>query len=359
MNTMRNRKILIFGTLIVMLIFLISSIFLGGVFPTSATAQKVFKLKFADMNPPASTIATAGQWWASEVEKRTGGQVKVECFWGGSLVGAYEQLSSVKAGILHVTPYYSGYHPDLAPLPAMGLFPLINRGTLKEAMTASDEWHKTEPAVASEFKKNNVKYMFPYNQANFFLWSKVPIKSLGDLKGLRMRAFGPFLALFKELGCGLVSVPAPEIYTSLERGAVDATGLYLSIAIGFRIPEIVKYVNVTELGHNIGAPIVMHLDTWNSLPADIQKIIDKINGEMIDKSVEIDSELYKNCMKTVKDSGLTIQQFSPTEVEKLIEISRTKVWEPYAAKFDEKGIAATQALKHYIQLSEKYSKIRR
>ncbi len=351
---MRNEKVLVFGTLMVVLVLLISSF---GPLTSTSVAQKIFKLKYADMCPPGSAVARGGQWWASEVEKRTGGQVKVECFWGGSLIGAYEQLNAVKSGIIHVSPYYSGYHPDLAPLPGMGLFPLMNRGTLKEAMAASDEWHRTDSAVTAEFKKNSVKFMYSYNLANHYLWSKVPIKSLGDLKGLRIRTFGPFLSLFKELGCGLVSVPVPEVYNALERGAVDCTTQYLSNAIGGHLPEVTKYVNITELGHNCGAPVVMNLDTWDSLPADVQTVINKINSEMIEKSVEIDNELYNAYMKSVKGSKMTIQQFSPSEVEKMIELTRTKVWEPYAAKLDEKGIAATQALKHYIQLTEKYSKM--
>ena len=357
MSEMKHRMI-IFGTCMMVLGLLILPILSEkeGIFHTTATAQKVFKFKFADMVPPGSTIARCGLWWTSEVDKRTGGRVKVECFWGGSLIGAYEQLNAVKSGIIHVTPYYSGYHPDLAPLPAMGLFPLINRGPLKEAMAASDEWHSTDPAVAAEFKKNNVKYLYSYSAGNHNLWSKVPIKSLADLKGLRIRTFGPFLTLFKELGCGLVSVPVPEVYTALERGAVDCTTQYLSNAIGGRYQEVVKSVNLTELGHNVGAPIVMNLDAWNSLPSDIQTIITKINGEMIEKNAEIDREVYNSCMKTLKESGLTTFQFSKDEVGKLTELSRTKVWEPYAAKLDEKGIAATPALKHYIQLAEKYSK---
>lgn len=358
---MKHKKFMFFGAFTMVLGLLIFPILLekGGIFHTSAIAQKVFKFKFADMCPPGSTMARSGQWWASEVDKRTGGRVKVECFWGGSLVGGYEQLNGVKSNIIQVTPYYSGFHPDLAPLPTIALFPMINRGTLKEAMAASDEWYRAEPSLAAEFKKNNVKYLFTYNMANHYLWSKGPIKSLGDLKGLRIRTFGPFLALFKELGCGLVTMPVPEVYTALERGAVDCTTQYLSNGIGGRYQEVVKYVNLSELGHNLGAPIVMNLDTWNSLPSDIQTMINKIDSEMIEKSTEIDKELYNNYMKTLKESGLTTSQFSQGEVEKLTELAKTKVWEPYVAKFDEKGIPATQALKHYIQLAEKYSKIGR
>lgn len=357
---MRHR-IIFCGTFIMVLGLLILPILSEkeGIFHTTATAQKVFKFKFADMCPSGSTMAKSGQWWASEVDKRTGGRVKVECYWGGSLIGGYEQLNSVKSGIIQVTPYYSGFHPDLAPLPSIALFPMINRGTLKEAMGASDEWYRTEPAIATEFKKNNVKYLFTYNMANHYLWSKVPLKTLGDLKGLRIRTFGPFLAFFKELGCGLVTMPVPEVYTALEKGAVDCTTQYLSNGIGGRYQEVVKYANLTELGHNLGAPIVMNLDTWNSLPADIQTILNKVDSEMVDKMAEIDKDLYNSYIKTIKDVGLITNQFSQGEVEKLTEMAKAKVWEPYVAKFDEKGIPATQSLKHYIQMTEKYSKIGR
>lgn len=342
----------------IFMIFFFSSI--STLVPSFATpvfaAEKVFKLRLADMVPPTAAAAVGGQWWASEVEKRTGGQVKVECFFGGSLVGAYELLNAVKSGAIHVSPYLSGYHPDVAPLPSICLFPLINRGSLKEAMLASDEWYRTEAAVLAEFKKNNVKFLYANNLGNQYLWSRGPTKSLSDLKGLRIRSFGPILGLFQELGCSLVSVPVPEVYNVLERGAVDCTTQYLTNGVGGRYYEVTKYLNTTELGHNCGAPNVMNLDTWNSLPPDIQKIINEVNSEMIEKGVEMDSDAYKANMKAVKDNKMTILEFSPEEVAKMVEVSKTKVWEPYATKLDQKGIPATQALKNYLQLVEKYSK---
>lgn len=350
---MRKRELTMFA----IFVFLMSVISLGSlpafVAPVDA-AEKVIKLRLADMVPPTAAAAMGGQWWASEVEKRTGGRVHVECFFGGSLVGAYELLNAVKSGAIHVSPYLSGYHPDMAPLPSVCLFPLMNTGPLKQAMLAAEEWYRTEPALLAEFKKNNVKFLYTNNLGNQYLWSRGPIKSLGDLKGLRIRTFGPLLGLFQELGCSLVSVPVPEVYNVLERGAVDCTTQYLTNAVGGRYFEVTKYLNITELGHNCGAPNVMNLDTWNSLPPDIQAVIEKVNHDMIEKGVEMDRDAYNANMKTVKEHKMVIESFSPDEVNKMTELARTKVWEPYAAKLDPKGIPATEALKRYIQLVEKY-----
>lgn len=344
---MRNRNFFLFGVSILAILFL-SSMTQG--------AEKVFKLKYADMNPPGSCNTIVGDWWASEVEKRTGGQVKVECFWSGSLVGAYEQLSSVKRGVIQITNYLSGYHPDVAPVLILAWLPFVSTGNIKAALAANDEWIRTNSSIMEELKKNNVKYLFPYNMTHLYLWSKVPIESLDKLKGLRLRAWGLFIPFFKELGCGMVSLPVPEIYDSLERGAVDATILYISSAAGLRLPEVVKYVNVTDLGANLGCPAVMNLDTWNSLPADIQKVINGINAEAIEKCNEVSVDLYKKCMGVVKNAGLTIEKFSASDEQKLIELSKTKVLEPYIKTLDGKGIAGTQALQHYQKLLEKYSK---
>jgi len=357
---MRYKKVLILGAIMAVLMLLISPIVpennmtFRALTATASAAPKVFKLKFAEMSPPSSTVAVASNWWASEVEKRTRGRVKFETFWGGSLIGAYEQLDAVMTGLIQVTAYSSGYHPDIAPLPLMGLFPLMNRGTLRETTTASDEWYRTNAAVGAEFKKNNVKFMYAFNRPNQFLWSRVRIKTLDDLKGLRVRSFGPFLTLFKEMGCSLVSLPSPEVYDALDRGAVDCTTVYLSHGLGFRYQEVVKYVNITNLGDNVGAPFVMNLDAWNSLPADIQKIIETINREMLEKDIQMNEEENVKEMNSLKDANLILDRFSPSDVRKLTEIARTKVWEPYAMKLDKKGIAGTEALNHYIQLIEKY-----
>ena len=331
---------------------------LFGLQDAAAQASKgpVIRFKVADMTPASSDTGQILEWWSAEVEKATNGRVKVERYFAGSLVGAYEQLSSVKTGLIHVTPYYSGYHPDLAPLPLIGLMPMMHRGTIKQAVFASDEFCKTVPAIQAEFQKNNVKYMFQAFNASNYIYSKAPINSLNDLKGKTIRAYGPFLTFFKEFGVGVVSLPVPEVYEALDRGAVDGTIQYLANAMGARYYEVVKHVNVTELGHNVGCPAVMHLGTWNKLPQDIQAMIEGINKKAADKAVAINDESYGRDMNLVKGKGMTLTRFSKEDVDKMIEVAHSKVWTPYAQALDKKGLPGTKVLQDYIQIVEKYAK---
>lgn len=331
----------------------------GGGAPQQGGAgqeQKAFTLRVADMTPPTASTAQVFEWWGSEIEKRTNGRVKFEYFWSASLVGAYEQLEAVKTGNIDVTPYYSGYHPDLAPLPLIALMPLINTGPLKQALLASDELFRTHPALQAEFKKNNVKYLYPVYNPDWYIWSRrKPVDSLDDLKGLNLRAFGPWLTLFQELGAKVVSLPVPEIYDALERGALDATAQFLPNATGARYWEVTKYVNITNLGHNVGCPAVMNLDRWNSLPPDIQQIIEQVSAEAVKKSAEIDAELHARDMKAIQEHGMVVTEFSAADMEKLRQIAKEKVWDPYVAGLEKKGIPGTDVLNTYLQLLAKYA----
>lgn len=320
----------------------------------SHAADKPTTLIVADMLPEMAVSSKAIRWWGGEIEKRSQGRVKFEYYFGASLVGAYEQLTSVKNNVIQVTPYYSAYHPDIAPLPGMPVFPLLNTGTLGSALKAADAWMGNNPDVQAEFTRNNVKYMNPLFGADAFMWSKVPIQSMADFEGLSVRGFGPWLALFKILGSSVVSVPVPEIYNTLERGAVKSTVLYLTNGVGLNLYEVTEYLNTTNLGHHCGMPLVMNLDVWNGLPADIQQIIQEVNREALARYVEMHQQNNAREMKLVADKGMKLNQLPPADVAQLKKIAEEKVWYPYAKKLDEKGVNGTQALEDLIRYVNQY-----
>ena len=335
------------------------SLFVNVVFIGLAHAdtEKLVRIIFADMDPPNTINTVTHEWWGSEIEKRAQGKIEFEYFWGGSLLSPYEQLSSVKNNVIQVTPYYSGYHPDIAPIPTIGLLPMINSGTLKSALEAADEFYRTNPEVQKEFKKNNVKYMsVAGSTGHHYFWSKRPVQKIADFEGMPVRTFGPFLTLFEALGCSLVSVPITEIYNSLERGVVEATTQYMPVSIGLRLTEVTKYLLKTNLGHNCGKPIVMNLDTWKKLSPETQNIIENINiNEAIHKYAEYDQKYYKQNMQDVIEAGLTIRELSAKEIDILQQLAKNVVWEPYAKKLEKKGLPGNEILKDYLRIIKKHS----
>jgi len=319
---------------------------------SSSNANAAQNLIFANMCSPKSVMAQGFEWWGSEVEKRTNGKVKFEYYWGASLVKPYEQNSAVMNNVIQVGTL-TAYNPDIQPWEPIFLAPMLNTGNVKDTLQVAADFWRENQIIQDWLKKNNLKFLYQGIYANQYIWSKVPVNSLKDLKGLSVRTFGPFLALFQALGSKLMSVPVPEIYSSLERGAVKATTLYLTLGAGFKIYEVTKYLVTSNLGH-CPLPIVMNINAWNKLPDDVKKVIEDINiNEITPKYVELDRKGYKKEMKIAKDSGMVFSKLPDSDMKKLRDISYQKVWKPYVEKLDKKGIPGSKVLDQYIKALKK------
>lgn len=347
-----NSKAILMGTVLIVCFAL-----LGSNLASSQEPQKKpeFKMKISEMSPPLALSCRVLDWWASEIEKRTNGRVKFDRYWSGSLVGAYEQLDSMKVGVADIGVIYSGYHPNNVPFLRIGTLPMVHRGSIKQALLASDDLCRNNRSLQAEFEKNNLKYMLQVLYGNHYIFARFPLNTLDDLKGRTIRSYGPHLAFLKEFGCGLVSLPVPEVYESIERGVVDGTTQYLSLGISGRYYEVCKYLNTTELGHNVGCPAAMNLDRWKKLPKDIQGIIEDVNAEAVGHNIRIHSEINQDEMNVVKSKGVIISQFPPNDVKRLVEVADTKIWKPYGEELDKKGLPGTEVMKEYLRLIDKYA----
>jgi len=111
--------------------------------------------------------------------------------------------------------------------------------------------------------------------AEAFLHSRKAVKTLDDLKGLKFRTAGAWLEISKGLGAASVTMPGGEVYTSLERGAIDATEwgtLYENQSVGFH--KIAKYV-ITPGIHQPTAPfeLVINKKAWGKLSDRDKKLV--------------------------------------------------------------------------------------
>ena len=105
--------------------------------------------------------------------------------------------------------------------------------------------------------------------AEVFLHSRKPVKTLADLKGLKLRTAGAWLEMAKDLGAAPVTTAGGEVYPMLERGAIDATEwgtLWENISPGFH--KVAKYLIIPGV-HQPTAPfeLCINKDAWAKLLA--------------------------------------------------------------------------------------------
>jgi len=111
--------------------------------------------------------------------------------------------------------------------------------------------------------------------AEAFLHSRKAVRSLADLKGLKLRTAGAWLEMAKDLGAAPVTTAGGDVYPMLERGAIDATEwgtLWENISMGFH--KIAKYVIIPGV-HQPCAPfeLVINKEIWSKMPPADQQLV--------------------------------------------------------------------------------------
>ena len=264
----------IFVVMLIVSFLTASSIYANVVYAQSKTVNLNYSIFF----PPTHGQCKAGVSWAKEVEKRTNGRVKINVFPGGTLTKANQCYDGVVKGISDIGMSCFAY--------TRGRFPLM------EAIDLPHGYPNGQVAthVANEFynrmkpkKLDDVKVLYIHAHGPGILHTKKPVKTLEDIKGMKIRSTGLSAKVVKALGGIPVAMPQPATYEALQKGVVEGTFTPIETLKGWKQGEVIKYTTeCTGVGYTTAMFVVMNLDKWNSLPEDIKKTIEETSKEWVD-----------------------------------------------------------------------------
>lgn len=107
------------------------------------------------------------------------------------------------------------------------------------------------------------------------IWScRKPVKTLEDLKGFKFRSFGKVATVFEKLGAAPVFLPHPEVYTSISQGVIDGSTGGSALFQFNKYYELCKYFYRPATLEVDGLAFMFNKDAWDSLPPDIQQILE-------------------------------------------------------------------------------------
>ena len=179
--------------------------------------------------------------------------------------------------------------------------------------------------------------------------TKKPVRTLEDLKGMQIRCPpGLEAESLKALGATPVSVPMPEVYTALERGMVDGATISWNAVDSFKLYEVTKYDhNNNELCYAF-TTVAMNLDTWNSLPPDIQKIIDDLSPWAQELQHQYMDDEVQTGIADAKGKGNTFIDLTSQEKARWVAAVKP-VQDAWAAKLDAQGLPGTEVINYLRQ----------
>ncbi|GAB4234471.1 MAG: TRAP transporter substrate-binding protein [Deltaproteobacteria bacterium] len=241
--------------------------------PGPARAAEPITLRYANF-PPASTFPCVQmERWAKEVETRTRGRVKVQTFPGGTLLGAKNIYDGVVSGMADIGNFAMSYQPGRFPVSEAVDLPLGFTSARQASLTLFDLVEKYRP---KEFAAVKVLTLFTCPPTNFM--TKTPVRSLADLKGMELRVAGTNAEVVKRLGGVPVAMPQSETPEAIQKGVVKGMVSSMEILKDFKFAAYTPHATVANLPV-VSFAVVMNRAKWDSLPADVKDVLDKMRRE--------------------------------------------------------------------------------
>lgn len=309
------------------------------------------KLNYSIFFPATHKNAILSTEWAKEIEKRTGGKVQITMYYGGTLTPADKCYDGVVKGISDIGFSVLAYTRGRFPLTEVSDLPLGIKSGLVATKVINEYYKKFKP---KEF--DDVKVMYLHGHGPGILHTKKPVNKLEDLKGMKIRCTGMAAKIVAALGATPVAMPMGETYDALSRGVVDGSMAPQEALQGWKWGEVVKYT-IENFGssYSTGMFVVMNKEKWNSLPPDIQRIIEQVNEEYIEKQGKVWDEIDKAGRDYTIARGNKIITLSPDEDQRWEKMVRP-ILNDYKKAMKEKGLPGEEVLSFYLQAIYKYQK---
>ena len=242
-----------------------------------ASAQQI-SWKMATGWPGGPLMDIGAKAFAERLGPFSGGRFKVQTFPGGALGNALKVPETVKNGVAELGHTWIGY--DWGKDPTTVLF-----GGYAGSFDTERMLHWLYEGGGADLqrqyrdeKEGIVSIPLFIRTAEVFLHSRKPVKSLKDLKGLKLRTAGAWLEMAKDLGAAPVTTAGGDVYPMLERGAIDATEwgtLWENISPGFY--KVTKYLIIPGV-HQPTAPfeLCINKEEWAKLTDADKKMIESV-----------------------------------------------------------------------------------
>ncbi|MBU0632133.1 TRAP transporter substrate-binding protein DctP [bacterium] len=300
-------------------------------------------------------MGTGVERFAQKVKDASGGSLEVKLFPKNTLVPAlavFDAASNGQIDAFHSGPYYwKGKNSSFS------LFSGIPFGFTAEEINS---WMLFGGGLELWREKYDKYNLFPLLGGNTNIqmggWFRKKIESLADMQGLKMRIPGLGGEVFSKMGVNPILLPAGEIYTSLERGVIDATewvGPALDMKMGFYKVAPYYYSGWHEPGSIL--ELTFNKQSWNKL-ADEHKCIVELAASDLNSSMTSEFH-YENiyALEKLKSLGVELLTF-PDEVNEAGKKGLQEVLAEQSAKNKDFEIVY-ESIKKHLELSKVWADI--
>lgn len=323
---------------------------------SSVALAAEYNLKFASYIGKGAAQSRAQEWWAQEVEKRSNGRVAVKFFYQGALLPAADIMKGIADGRADLGYTAPAYHPAELPLSSVAGVPFITSNAEAQMRTFKELYDRNE-AFHAEWEKQGVHVLFVNPLSENIVGMREPVTSAADFQGKSIRGLGYINQVLEIIGANPVAIAAPEIYEALQRKTIDGySGFAFEVVTALKLHEVAPHTVATGTGNYVFAVTPITKALWDSMPADVQKVLTEVSDEYQTKVIEILRETEDEVCATIKAAGGSVTVLSDADIAAIKEKVGNQINDKWIADATARGADAAPFFADYTATLAKYEK---
>lgn len=300
---------------------LIAAASLGALVAGGALAEEV-TLRGVSAFAGGTTFSRAFEDFVKRVNETGQGTVQIDYVGGPEAVPTFELGNAVSAGIVDIANNTTAFYTNLLPI---GDALHLATNTIQE-QRANGCYEKIDQLHQDQM---NVKYLARTgDNIQFHLYLTKPIEST-DLSGLTIRTTPVYRAMFEALGATLVRTAPGEVYTSLERGAIDGYGWPVQGVMDLGWDEQTKY-RVDPGFYQVDVNFLVNMDTWSGLSDEAKQVLEEAAAWTEERNAE-NLEINEREAAAQAEAGIETIAFEGEMADSWLQTAQEAGWAGVAA----------------------------
>jgi len=282
--------------------------------------------RFSSGNAQTSYVSPWVLHFIEEVKERTDGQLIIVPFFSSELgVSSPDFLRATSDGLFECCELLTSQTVGDFGLPSIIDLPFLIGNSVEYALVADQVEPILEDKLSEDWEVVPLVF-FPVHPQ--IVESKVPIESMDDLRGLKIRTSSVGQSsLWQAAGASPVTIAMPEIYTSLQRGVIDAVNTAAGVYLALKLFEQAKYVYTIDVSNGLLAYIV-NRDAYDALPVAHQQALHDA-AEATRPVIFADLAAgYQGDLLKCRDAGASVQPLPP-EMEAQLRAFAPSIWDAW------------------------------
>jgi TRAP-type C4-dicarboxylate transport system substrate-binding protein len=298
-------------------------------------------------------IKAIKEFYIPEVDKRLtamGGEHKIvwnEAY-GGTVAKVRGLLEAVQEGVAEMGYVYTIFEPANLPLHSVTFMAPFGSDDAQVICDIFLEMHQEMDELSGQWHKYNQEFIGPVAADTDYLLTKFPVNSLEDLKGRKLGAAGS-ISLWAS-GIGIVPVQGnfATHFNNIKTGVYDGLIAFSTGIYPIKLHQVAPYATKVNLGSMLIGAVTVNKDFYDSLPADVQKVLKEVGAEYGRRVAATVMNLASLFEKKMAEEGAQFSQLPASERKKWA-MTMPNIAKEWVDRNEARGLPARKVLSVYME----------